>query len=928
MRNDTNEDQNSAELAVTVTNENWARRPASDIHEMHPRLADSERHKLLFDWNQTETEYPAAHGVQQLFEKQVERSPDSVAIAFAGEQLSYAEVNRRANQLAHLLRSKGVGPNSLVGIHVGRSPEFVIAILGILKAGGAYVPLDPEYPVDRLDFMIADAEAKVIVCGSDLSGEFNYCDHCDVVALPLSTKDSQGPIENPVCVNAPKDLAYVMYTSGSTGRPKGVCMPHRQLLNLVHWQNSQSLCRKGERTLQFAPLGFDVCFQEIFSTLSCGGALVIAPNKERKDFASLLRLIEASEINRLFLPFVALEHLAEVVEDSARPLVCVREVITAGEQLRVTPAVRRLFQRLKGARLINQYGPTEAHVVSAYELGGNPFDWPFWPPIGKPIANTQLYILDAELEPVPAGVPGDLYIGGAQVAPGYLKRPELTAEKFIPDPFSRTAEARLYRTDDSAKYLPDGDIEFLGRTDDQVKIRGFRVEPGEIEAVLCEHPDVRQCVVVARENSSGGKLLTAYFRANGNANPATDDLREFLKRKLPDYMLPVSFVSMTAFPLTPNGKVDRKSLPVPEADSTRNGVYVAPCTEIERKMTEIWQTLFQRPRLGLHDSFFDLGGHSLLAVRLIGEINRELNAHLDVLSLQQHPTIEKLSRALLDGHELPSGPKLVPLESGGSGSPIFFFQVPMEVSRLIEMAQSGRPSYISEVPFASEILQASAQHNHALFPRVAEMAAPHAALIRDCGFGNPCVLAGFSDGGNLAFEIAHQLIRGGITVEAVLLFDSDMKMPNFTRYKRHLRNSFQPGYLRQQVRRRFYRERDERAAKVAVSRDGANPEVFPDFSNPEEAWEITHRIWQHALKSYRPRPLASRGILFRAQESIFNEINDYDGCLGWGRLFAGGLKIFQVPGGHMSMWKGGNLPELSESFGVALGIRRGTADVG
>lgn len=421
-------------------------------------LSDHDWHRVLAEWNQTWKQFPQKLCIHELFEEQAECSPEAVAVVFGDKCWTYRQLNLRANQLAHHLKAGKVGPNSLVGVHAERSVEFVVAILAVLKAGGAYVPLDPEYPAERLHFIVTDARLDALICSGagtiEFTNESSRLVHLQQHAIEISGHAE----ENPGRVNDPEHLAYVMFTSGSTGRPKGVCMPHRPLLNLIHWQKGHSSAGAGHRTLLYAPLGFDVCFQEIFSTLSSGGTLVIPSAKERKDFVGLVRLLQQTGVNRIFLPFVALEFLAEVVADTGRLPASLREVITAGEQLRITPAIRSLFERLKDARLVNQYGPTEAHVVSAFELKGNPADWPYLPPIGRPIANTQLYILNAHLEPVPAGEIGELYIGGVQVAQGYLNRPELTAEKFIANPFGRTPDARLYRTGDLARHLPDGNV--------------------------------------------------------------------------------------------------------------------------------------------------------------------------------------------------------------------------------------------------------------------------------------------------------------------------------------------------------------------------------------------------------------------------------------------------------------------------------------
>jgi amino acid adenylation domain-containing protein len=611
-----------------------------------PLLAGPERDRLLVEWNDTKKDHPNA-AIHELFEAQVEKTPDAVAVVFEEEVLTYSEVNGRANQVAHHLRKRGVGPDILVGICLERSLEMVIGLLGVLKAGGAYVPLDPTYPKNRLAFMIEDTGASVLLTQEllleNLPGSSTY-----VVCLDKNWESiARESKENPASGAAPENLAYVIYTSGSTGQPKGVAMPHGPLVNLIAWQSEHSECGKGTRTLQYAPLGFDVSFQEIFSAWYAGGTLVLINDAQRRDPVETLRLIDEEKVERLFLPFVALEQLAEVASRVSIFPESLREVNTAGEQLRITPAISHLFERLPHCQLVNQYGPTEAHVVSAYELSGKPDSWPRLPPIGRPIANTSLYILDANLEPVPIGVPGELHIGGVGLARGYLKRSELTADKFIPDPFTDMPDARLYKTGDLARFLPDGNIEFLGRMDDQVKIRGFRIELGEIEAVLAEHPAVGQCVVLAREDVPGDKRLVAYVAEDDQKKSSVEVLRVFLKDKLPEYMIPSAFVMLNQFPLTSSGKVDRRALPAP--DKTRpelEKAFVAPRTDVEKELERIWIEVLCLERVGIHDNFFELGGHSLMATQIVNRVRSEMVVELPLIAIFESPTIAEIAKTI------------------------------------------------------------------------------------------------------------------------------------------------------------------------------------------------------------------------------------------------------------------------------------------
>jgi amino acid adenylation domain-containing protein len=606
-------------------------------------LGAAERRQVVEEWNRTERPYPRGVCSHELFEAQVERTPNAVAAVYLGTWLSYAELNARANRLAHWLRERGVGPDARVGICTERGLEMLVGLLAVLKAGGAYVPLDPVYPAERLRFMLEDAAPVMLlthgVAGTSFAGSGVAV--VDMVAEAPAWADH--PPTNPGGADlTPEDLCYVIYTSGSTGRPKGVAMPHRPLVNLVVWQEPDRHRPGAAVTLQFTSIGFDVSFQEIFTTWSTGGRLVVAPEEVRHDPSALLDLVEREEVERLSLPCVMLQQLAEHAEARGLPSLRLREVQTAGEQLRVTGPVRRWLGAL-GVPLHNHYGPSETHVVTSFTLHGAVDSWPPLPPIGSPIANARVYVLDRHLAPVPEGVPGELYAGGTCLARGYLDRPALTAGRFVPDPFGGTPGARLYRTGDRARWLPDGTLDFLGRVDHQVKIRGFRVEPGEIEAVLRRHPGVAECVVVAREDVPGETRLVAYLVGEVE----TDGLREHLRRGLPEYMVPGAFVRLESFPLTPNGKLDRQALPAPEYTSAGER-FVAPRTPVEETLAGIWAEVLHLERVGVHDDFFELGGHSLLATRVAARVREAFGVGLTVREVFEAPTVEGLARSMLE----------------------------------------------------------------------------------------------------------------------------------------------------------------------------------------------------------------------------------------------------------------------------------------
>ncbi|HST57442.1 MAG TPA: amino acid adenylation domain-containing protein, partial [Longimicrobium sp.] len=596
-----------------------------------------------------------------------------VALRHAGGSLTYGELEARANRLARHLRGLGVGPDARVGVCLQRGPELMVGVLGILKAGGAYVPLDPAYPAERLAYMLEDSAARVLLTQASLAerlpagGAATVRLDADAAAIGRESGERLGV---PV---GPGNLAYVIYTSGSTGRPKGVAMPHRPLVNLLAWQDRTGHAPAGAVTLQFTSISFDVSFQEIFSTWCTGGTLVLASEEVRTDPPRLARVLEAERIERLFLPFIALQHLAEAAVELGIAPASLVEVITAGEQLRVTEPIRRWFAAMPGCVLVNQYGPSETHVVSARVLEGEPAGWPLLPSIGAPVANTQLYVLDRHLEPAPIGVPGELLLGGDAVARGYLERPGLTAERFVPDPFGEPG-GRLYRTGDRARWLAAGEVEFLGRTDEQVKIRGFRIEPGEVEAALSDHPEVREAVVVVREDAPGDRRLVAYVVAGESAAVTPAELRAHLKGRLPEYMVPSAVVRLESLPLTPSGKVARRALPAPEYAEAETG-HVAPRTPAEEVLAGIWGEVLRLDRVGVEASFFELGGHSLLATRVVSAVREAFGVELPLRALFEGPTVAEMASAVEEMRRagLPVLPPVVPADRTGA-LPLSFAQ--------------------------------------------------------------------------------------------------------------------------------------------------------------------------------------------------------------------------------------------------------------
>jgi amino acid adenylation domain-containing protein/thioester reductase-like protein len=625
-------------LAAVVEN------PQQQISQL-PILTTFEQQQLLVEWNNTQAKYPHDKCIHELFEEQVKRTPDAVAVVFEAKQLTYNELNTRANQLAQYLQSLGVGADVLVGICVERSLEMVIGLLGILKAGGAYVPLDPEYPIERLNFMLEDAQVKVLLTQQHLVEKLPEHQGRVVCLDSDSHLLTQLNQDNLISEMQGHNLGYVIYTSGSTGKPKGVAMTHSALVNLIQWQIQNMTIPHGVTTLQFAPVSFDVSFQEMFSTWGSGGTLLLISEELRREPSALLSLLEQQAVARLFVPFVGLQQLAEVAVASGSVNTHLREIITAGEQLQMTPAICNWLSQLTNCTLHNHYGPSESHVVTTFTLNRTANSWPLLPPIGRPIANTQIYILDQYLQPVPVGVPGELYIAGVCLARDYFHRPELTQQKFIPNPFddSNGQNPRLYKTGDLARYLPDGNIEYLGRVDNQVKIRGFRIELGEIESALSQYSGIKDTAVIARENVAGDKQLVAYVVLHQEETPKISDLRHFLKQRMPDYMIPAAFVVLETLPLTPSGKVNRRALPAPDLQIGREESFVAPRTSIEEMLTSIWTKSLKIDKIGVHDNFFELGGHSIKAAQVMSQVRKTLKIELPLRSLFEHPTVAELA---------------------------------------------------------------------------------------------------------------------------------------------------------------------------------------------------------------------------------------------------------------------------------------------
>jgi surfactin family lipopeptide synthetase A len=744
--------------------------PTRRISEL-PLLTEQEQQQLLVAWNATQATYPTDACLHQLFEAQVERTPEAVAVVFEDEQLSYRELNRRANQLARHLQQLGVEPEALVGLCVERSLDMLVGLLGILKAGGAYVPLDPAFPVERLAFMLQDSQASVLVTQQHLlpqlptRGTKVVCLDADAAVL------AQYSEATPPCGVTSAQLAYVIYTSGSTGKPKGVQILHRAVVNFLLSMRQQPGLTAADRWLAITTLSFDIAALELFLPLIVGARVIVASREMAADGAALAEALRRGGVTVMQATPVTWRLLLATGWPGQPTL----KVLCGGEALPLDLA-QQLLPRV--GSLWNVYGPTETTIWSTLcqitpdqEVIS----------IGRPIANTQIYLLDEHLQPVPVGVPGELFIGGDGLARGYLKRPELTVERFLPHPFSDEPAARLYRTGDLARYRSDGTIEHLGRLDFQVKLRGFRIELGEIEAVLVQHPGVRQAVVVVREDQRGDKRLVAYLLTSGQSVPASSELRSFVQKQLPDYMLPSAFVCLEALPLTPNGKVDRRALPAPELTKrTAEETFVVPTLQVHYQLISIWEELLDVRPIGIKDDFFDLGGHSFLAARMIHRIEQVFGKKIPFVTLFAEPTIEHLANALVGeedvGSRVPLGEEdsgsrvpVVAVQAGGSKTPFFFLhgQYESDTFYCYPLARSLG----SDQPFYA--LERYSFDGLAVPPSLEAMATAHLKALRAIQPEGPYLLGGWCNGGLISYEMARQLHAEGQRVDLLVLIDPD-----------------------------------------------------------------------------------------------------------------------------------------------------------
>ncbi|MCC3770527.1 amino acid adenylation domain-containing protein, partial [Streptomyces sp. UNOC14_S4] len=711
--------------------------------------------------------------VVRLFTEQAARTPDATALTHGATRWTYAELEAASAKVARTLVSLGSAPGDRVGIAMRRSPETVATILGVLRAGGATVPLDTGYPEERLASMLEQAAPFRVVAHAAQA-------HLLTEGTPvLVAEDVFGNDDAPTDVAlpeiAPESVAYVLFTSGSTGRPKGVAMPHRSLANLVAWQNRVPSGVVGGTTVQYAPMSFDVSFQEIFSTLCGGGNLLLVSEDERRDMPALLRLLDQHRVERVYLPYVALQQFAETAVALGTVPGGIKALASSGEQLRVTDEIRALCERLPGVILENQYGPTESHVVTAHTMTGDPASWPALPPIGTAIDGAAVHILDADLRPVPDGVKGELYLAGACLADGYVGQPELTAERFLTRTVDGRAE-RLYRTGDLGFRLPDGSVVCVGREDSQVKVRGFRVEPAEVELAITrfaqDHPGLTEAAVVARRREGNDSFLAAFL--TGDPERADlDRLGKQLRTVLPDYMVPSHFEWLDALPLTPSGKRDDKALRARQLTAGSTGELTAPRDEYERTLAEILAELLQLPAIGVHDNIFDLGGTSLTAMRLVVLIEQRYGINVPLSEFVAAPTVAELADRLRSGGAVAAFDPLVPIRPEGARRPVFLVH-PMGGNVLCYLR--FKPHLPQDQPVYA-LQAAGSDAGTEPLRSVPEIAASYIAAMRRVQPSGPYAIGGWSFGGFVAFEMARQLRAAGEDIASLVLLDTTALNP-------------------------------------------------------------------------------------------------------------------------------------------------------
>ena len=765
---------------------NFEKNPIMPVMEV-PYLTEREMKQLLVEWNSTNTEYPRDASINELFEEQVKVRPDESAVSFMGKTLSYNELNKKTKILADKLISLGVKPETKVAFCIDRSIELIVVIVSILKAGGAYVPLDPEYPQERLDYMIDDTDASTLIIQKKLEKRVRSRKVQVIYVEDLYRNENQ-PGENVVSgVNA-YNLAYIMYTSGSTGMPKGIEVTHRNVVRLVKNTNFAKLSSK-EVLLLYAPVSFDASTLEIWGALLNGGKLIICP----PGHLSPKELGEIIKKNKVTLLWLTAGLFHNIVEHDIECLSSVKQLLSGGDVLSPS-AVLKVLSEIDDVCMINGYGPTENTTFTCCYPMNKGTRIGKTVPIGRPVSNTKVYILDKHMNPVPIGIPGELYTTGDGLARGYLNRPELTQQVFLPDPFSESKDSMMYKTGDIVRYLPDGNIEFLGRIDNQVKLRGYRIELGEIEAVISMYSDVSQVATIVRNDNQGSKTLVAYFTSKSDKTNIEKELRKYLEIKLPQYMIPQFLIKLDRFPLTSNGKLDRNALPSPKDFVTEKKEYKEPTTELEKQIVKIWEKIIGVGRISIDDKFNEVGGDSLMAVILFAELERLTRKNMPLSTLLRAPTVRELAvefgnqgknigketnainAVRRENSDKQIWSSLVEIKKSGRQRPFFCFHA--AGGNVLNYLQIASYLDVDQPMYGIQSLGLDGRTKP--IRRLEEMASYYINEIKSIQPHGPYLLGGGSMGGMIAFEVAQQLKRGGDKISLLVMFDT--LGPNYKHY--------------------------------------------------------------------------------------------------------------------------------------------------
>jgi amino acid adenylation domain-containing protein len=872
--------------------------------------------------------------IHHLFETQVDRSPHAIAIISENQQITYQKLNQQANQLANHLRQLGVKPETQVCVYLERSLEMIISLLAILKAGGSYVPLDPAYPTERLTFIIQDTQSPIILTQEKYLQHLPTCKSQDAkTAAKIVCLDSewqkigQNSQENPRTEVTPDNLIYTIYTSGSTGRPKGVMIPHRGVNNELLWRQETFRLTPTDKVLQTISFSFDPSVFQIFWPLCFGAKLVLPRPEGHKDTKYLVELILSQKITVLALvPSILRVLLEEPHIENCRFL----KHITCGGEALTKELVERFFHRLNlDDVLYNSYGPTETTIETTSWACQRHMDTVI-APIGRPIANAETYILDENLQMLPLGEPGELHIGGMGLARGYLNLPQLTKEKFIPHPFSRVPGARLYKTGDLARYLPDGNIEFLGRLDSQVKIRGFRIELAEIESVIHKYQNIRETVVIAREDLPGEKQLVAYIVPQESALINLDELRRFIKEKIPDYMIPSNFVILESLPLTPNGKINHRELPAPDLLHRRSEVsFMEPRNQIEQDLTEIWQNILGVQQISIRDNFFELGGNSLLGVKIFQQIQQVLGKTLPLSVLFESGTIEALAQIIAPEAEIttkqisPRGKSsitaasLVKIQPNGSKPPFFCIH---GLGGEVLCFQKLALHLGNDQPFYG-IQPLITDDQKPIYTKVEDMASQYIQAIQTVQSTGPYFIGGYSFGGIVAFEMARQLLARGEKVGNLIIIDTcipgnNWRLSFWKRFFLHLQNIRTGGisYLQQKI--------------VGWTQQGKYQiqhkyqqyfEALSDLPMDDKHLAMISANDQ-AVKTYSYGIYPGKITLIRTNDEhrLTSVGVRYTPHFGWGNLTTVGVDILYVPGSHVSLLENPHVKEVAAKLRECL----------